>query len=451
MRFLFALPANGLLVSAALMACGGSSSTLGGSGGGDGGSESSSGGGGDTGAPGTDSGGPQGDSSLADTGSSSSEAGASDTGTAETGPGTCAPLGAGATDVYVDQRYAGSMQTGVQACPFTTITQGLTAAASLTGTRTVHVAGSTPALDYMEASSLHVGANIILSGDGPAKTTIQASGACGSATCAVSVGGGGVLQGFTVTCSGGSGIVTTDGMPPAAVRAVLATGSKTDGLLATSNVELGPGFSANANGAGGVESPAGAGGTIHVIGTTNSFDDNMGNGIDVSGSATLNFEGGTASGNFQGIRLGGTTAASLTGHTITSLTATQNTGPGGVVAYGGQTIKMRSSTLTGNTGVGLYYAYVGSSSLDIGANSAGGNTFAGATTANNNGVAGLRLCGVTAASMLSAAGDSWSTCPPAQTFADCNNSKPANYSDILYGPVLAVGTPVAVSGCIVGP
>ena len=136
---------------------------------------------------------------------------------------------------------------------------------------------------------------------------------------------------------------------------------------------------------------------------------------------------------------------------ITSLTATQNTGPGGVVAYGGQTIKMRSSTLTGNTGVGLYYAYVGTSTLDIGENAAGGNIFAGATTANNNGVAGLRLCGVTAASMLSAAGDSWSACPPAQIFADCTNSKPANYSDIMYGPALAAGMPVAVSGCIVGP
>jgi hypothetical protein len=451
MRLLIGLSANGLLVSVALAACGGASSSLGG-GGGDGGSESSSGGSADTGTTGTDSGGPQGDSSFADTGSTSpSEAGASDTGTSETGPGTCAPLGAGATDVYVDQRYMGSMHTGVQSCPFTTITQGLTAAASLTGTRTVHVAGSTPALVYMEASSLDVTANVILSGDGPGKTTIQASGPCGNTTCAVAVGGGGVLEGFTVTCSGGSGIATSDGMPPPAVRAVLATGSKTDGLIAAANVDLGPGFSANANGAGGVESPAGAGGTIHVIGTTNTFDDNMGNGIDVSGTATLNFEGGTANGNFQGIRVAGATAAAG-GHTITSLTASKNTGPGGVVAYNGQTIKMRSSTLTGNTGVGLYYAYVGSGTLDIGtANDSGGNTFAGATTADNNGLAGLRLCGVTAANMLTAAGDAWSACAPAQTFADCSTA-PKNYSDIAYGPALtAAGVPVAVSGCTVGP
>jgi hypothetical protein len=351
--------------------------------------------------------------------------------------------------VYVDQRYTGSMPTGVQACPFTTITQGLAAAASLTGTRTVHVAGATPALVYMEASSLDVGASIILSGDGPAKTTIQAAGTCGSTTCAVAVGGGGVLQGFTVTCSGGSGIVTSDGMPPPAVREVIASGSMNDGLLATSNVDLGPDFSANRNGTGGVESPQGAGGVIHVIGTTNTFDNNKGNGIDVSGTATLNFEGGTANGNFQGIRLAGATAG-IAGHTITSLTASNNSGPGGVVAYNGQTIKMRSSTLTGNTGVGLYYAYVGSSTLDIGTNAAGGNTFAGSTTANNNGVAGLRLCGVTAASMVSAAGDSWSSCPPAQTFADCS-ATPKVYSDIDYGPALSAGMPVAVSGCTVGP
>jgi hypothetical protein len=349
--------------------------------------------------------------------------------------------------VYVDQRYTGSMHTGVQACPFTT----LAAAASLSGTRTVHVAGAPTPLVYAEASSLQVAANVVLSGDGPGKTTILASGPCGSGTCAVAVsGGGGVLEGFTVTCSGGDGIHTSDGMPPAAVRAVIATGSKGDGLVAASSVDLGPGFSANANGTGGVESPAGAAGTIHVIGTTNTFDDNMGNGIDVSGTATLNFEGGTASGNFQGIRLAGATAIAG-GHTITSLTATKNTGPGGVVAYNGQTIKMRSSTLTANTGVGLYYAYVGSSTLDIGANAAGGNTFGGATAANRNGVAGLRLCGVTAANMLTAAGDAWSGCAPAQTFADCSNAAPKNYSDVDYGPALGAGVPVAVSGCTVGP
>ena len=126
--------------------------------------------------------------------------------------------------------------------------------------------------------------------------------------------------------------------------------------------------------------------------------------------------------------------------------------PGGVVAYNGQTIVMRSSTLTGNAGVGLYYAYVGSGTLDIGtANGSGGNTFAGATTANNNGIAGLRLCGVPAASMLTAAGDAWSSCPPAQTFADCGNAAPKVYSDIDYAPALTSGMPVAVSGCTVGP
>jgi hypothetical protein len=450
MRLLLGLAFGGLIVSATLMACGGAStSQLGSSA--DSGPGSSSEGGVDTGTTGTDSGGSQGDSSLADTGSPS-EAGTTDTGATETGPGTCVPLGAGATDVYVDQRYTGSMPTGVQACPFPTITQGLMAAASLTGTRTVHVAGSTPALVYMEASSLDVGANLVLSGDGPGKTTIEASGTCGSTTCAVTVGGGGVLQGFTVTCSSGSGILTTDGMPPAAVREVIASGSMTDGLLAMANVDLGPAFSANSNGAAGVESPQGAGGTVHVIGTTNTFDDNHGNGIDVSGTATLNFEGGTANGNAQGIRLAGATAAAG-GHTITSLTATNNTGPGGVVAYGGQTITMRSSTLTGNTGVGLYYAYVGAGTLDIGtANSSGGNTFAGATTADNNGVAGLRLCGLTATTMPVAAGDAWSSCPPTQTFADCGNTTPTGYSDIDYAPAsLSLGGPVAVSGCTVGP
>jgi hypothetical protein len=366
-------------------------------------------------------------------------------------------LGSGATDVYVDQRYTGSSPTGVQACPFPTITQGLAAAATLSGNRTVHVAGATPALIYSEASSLMITVDVTLEGDGPAKVTISASGPCGSGTCAVQVDAGGVVDGVTVTSPGGDGIVTGDGSPAPALKAVIASGSHGNGVTAMGSLELGPGFSANGNGVGssggaGVESPANTTGLLHVNGLENTFDDNHGNGIDVNGSALLNFEGGEADRNFQGIRLAGTGGASISGHTITSLTAKGNTGPGGVVLYNGQTVKMRSSTLLGNSGVGLYYAYVGGSTLDIGtAQNPGDNVFGGATASNKNTLAGLRVCGVTSANQLPAASDSWSACAPTQTFLDCGTT-PSSYSDILYGPALSgAGVPVNVTNCTVGP
>ena len=363
----------------------------------------------------------------------------------------CAPLPPTATDVYVDQSFVGTPQTGAQACPLHTIAEGLTAAASLSGVRTVHVAGAAGGVTYKEASPLTVGAKIVLMGDGPAKTTLTASGSCGSTTCAAIVGAGGVLDGFTVTCASGSGIVTGVAAPAAIVRNVAANGSMANGILALGSAELGPNIAVSGNGTGGVESPSGASGVIHVIGTSNAFDDNKGNGIDLSGAATLNFEGGTASGNFQGIRLGGAAAG---GHTIASLTATGNTGPGGVVAYGGQTIKMRSSTLLGNAGVGFLYTYANGSTLDIGASAAdpGNNTFAGATAAMHDKSAGLRLCNAGGAGSLTAYGNRWSACPPSQSALACGSGSGA-YADVLYGSTVTtgVGAPVVAGGCTTGP
>jgi hypothetical protein len=367
------------------------------------------------------------------------------------------PLGAGATDVYVDQRYTGSAPSGVQACPFPTITAGLGAAAMLSGTRTVHVAGATPALVYDETSSLTVGANIILEGAGPDMTTISASGACGSATCAVMVASGGALGKFTVTSPGGDAIITEAGSPSPIVKITIASGASGNGLLALGGVELGPSFSANGNGKGvnggaGVESPQGASGVLHVIGTTNTFNDNKGNGIDVNGAAVLNFEGGTADRNFQGLRLAGTGGAAIVAHSVTSLTAAGNTGPGGFVAYNGQTIKLRASTLTGNSGMGLTFQYVNGGALDIGtAADPGNNTFGGATASDRNTLGGLRVCGVTAANMVTAAGDVWSACAPTQAFLDCATT-PTTYSDIDYAGALPSGQmAVKVTACTAGP
>jgi hypothetical protein len=216
-------------------------------------------------------------------------------------------------------------------------------------------------------------------------------------------------------------------------------------VVAQGAVELGPSFAAKGNGAGGVESTATATGRIHVVGTANAFDNNTGNGINVDGAAVLAFEGGTASGNFQGIRLAGAQPAG-TMHTITSLTASANTGPGGVVAYNGQNITLRSSTLTGNTSSGLLYTYANGSVLDVGtATASGGNTFGGVS--KRNGAAGVRLCVAPATVVLS--GDAWAACAPTQTMLACDQPLPGTYSDILYGS--AVASVITAPSCTTGP
>jgi hypothetical protein len=367
-------------------------------------------------------------------------------------PGVCGPLPAGAKDVYVDGRFTGTPQTGVAACPLSTILKGVAAATLLGGAVTVHVAGATPALVYAETGPVTVGASVTLKGDGPARTTISASGACATTTCAVLVSGGGALDGFTVVSTGGDGIVTAAMAPAPVVKNVAANGSKGNGIVALGAAELGPGVAASNNGAGGLQSPLAASGRLHVIGTSNAFDGNGGNGVNVDGAATLSFEGGTASGNFQGIRLAGATAASGGGHTITSLVASNNKGPGGVVAYGGQTIKMRSSSLVGNANVGLLYNYVNGSTLDLGAGAAdpGNNTFGSATAASRNGKVGLRLCGAGAAGTQPAYADLWSSCPPTQTLVACDTVV-STYTDIAYAPAVSAVGPVVATPCALGP
>src|ERR1039458_3862029 len=117
---------------ATTMSCGGSSSNLVGQGQDSGGSES--------GATGDSA--SAGDSSGGDSGAQDSATGDSPNG-GDTGmdAAVCRPLGAGDTDVYVDQTFTGSPRTGAAACPLQTIDAGIVMAAALTGKITIHVAG----------------------------------------------------------------------------------------------------------------------------------------------------------------------------------------------------------------------------------------------------------------------------------------------------------------------
>jgi hypothetical protein len=384
----------------------------------------------------------------------SSTADATTTPDASAEAGLCAPLAAGATDVYVDSRFTGTSATGASACPFPTIVQGMTAAAGLTGTRTVHVAGSTPALVYKETGAVTVTANVILQGDGPSKTVVNAAGPCGAGTCAVMVAGGGTIDGVSVTspgATGGDGIVADLASPAPIVKHVAANGSKGSGVLALGATVLGPNIVANNNGAQGLQSPVGATGVVHVLGGANSFDNNAANGVNIDGAATLIFDGGTASGNaLNGVRLAGAVGAgAVSSHVITGLTALLNKNTG-ISASNGQSLALRSSKLLTNTTYGLFYRYAAGSVLDLGAASAGGNVFGGASIASRNAKAGIYLCASRGAGTQPADGDSWGTCPPTQTsLAGCDVA-PSTYADVAYAPAVA-GNPAVATSCTIGP
>lgn len=369
----------------------------------------------------------------------------------------CAPLAATATDIYVDKRFLGSAPTGTATCPFTTILAGIAALASLTssGTKTIHVAGATPALVYNETDAVFLNHNVILLGDGPATTMINASGGCFGGTCAVAVNGGATLDGFTVTSSSGDGIVANLVSPSPIIKNVAATGSKGNGVSALGAVELGPNIVASKNGGQGVNSKGT--GLVHInaasVGSFNAFDNNGANGINVEGGAQLKFDGGNAGGNaFNGIRLAGLPAGggAPPNHTVTGLIAKNNKNTG-ISAFGGQNLKLRSSTLLTNANIGLVYTYAGTSVLDIGLTTdKGGNTFGGATVASRNGKAGIYLCKSRGTGTQPADSDSFSVCAPTQTSLPGCDTMPTSYTDVAYAPAIA-GDPVLATSCTVGP
>jgi len=363
-----------------------------------------------------------------------------------------AGVDAGGPVITVDQTTTCAPATGTPACPYPTILAGMAAAATMGNVPlTVHVVGKSGGLKYVETNAVVVPANVTLHGDGPAITALSASGnsaMCGSTPCAVVLQG--ELDGLAVTSPTGNGIVTlapTASGPIPTVRNASVSGSGINGVCALGSVDLGPDIAVNLNTQAGVESPGAGGcgpavtaGVVHVIAGVNTFDRNGGNGIDLSGAATLTFEGGTASGDVQGIRLSSSPPGA---HSIVNLTATGNTGPGAVVTYGGQSLSLRGSDLRGNTTVGLLHNYAGASVLDLGVSVAGGNTFGGATSSANNGRAGVILCNSGATSSVTAQGDSWSKCPPSAALAigSCAIGSLA-YADVVYFPAGAAGDPV---------
>ncbi len=390
----------------------------------------------------------------------------SDTGGATAGTGTapvaCEALTPDAADVYVDQRFLGSTPTGTKDCPFLTILDSVNAPKTAGITRTIHVAGDSPALAYQETTRVIVSAGVVLLGAGPDRVTVTATGSCASLTCAVHVQADAILDGITVTCPQGNGIVTgamlANSAHAAIVRNVTASDSAAHGIVALGDVELGPGLQANHNGLpnnGHGVSAEGAG-LVHVRAglQKNQFNNNGYHGINVAAGAQLQFEGGEASNNGNnGIRLDQKSAQPPLVHVIQSVTASNNPN-NGVAVYGGS-LNLRSSTLLANTNSGLSFAYAGGNSLDIGTSAdPGGNVFGGQTAANRNGKAGVYLCGpsssVTPAALVQPAeGNQWSMCAPSQASLATCGTLPSVYTDLVIAPPSSVA--VSVVACSPGP
>jgi hypothetical protein len=369
--------------------------------------------------------------------------------------------------IYVDKTSTCSPPDGTEACPYLTVAKGLTAAATTVGAVTVHVSGGkvgSPEV-YSEGSILTVLANVTLQGSGDVYTTITASGMsavgpCGANEAAICLEG--TLENVTVTSPAGNGVVTPVPAPSAPVpliRNAVISSSKLNGVLALGSVDLGPNIGVSQNSMAGVESPAtsAAGSVVHVIAGLNTFDKNMTNGIDLSGGATLAFEGGEVSNNAQGIRLASSPPGS---HSLSSLIASGNAA--GVVVYPaqmnqGQNLTLRNSNLRGNSVVGLIYTYAGGSTLDIGDGASGGNIFGGTSASKNDKVAGLLVCGAGNPGSLVGQGDTWSACPPSEALVPLSangcslGGSSTVYADIMFQSAPgSLGDPLSAPDCMQG-
>ncbi|GAC1581747.1 MAG: hypothetical protein NVS3B20_12460 [Polyangiales bacterium] len=309
---------------------------------------------------------------------------------------------------------------------------------------------------------------VTLLGDGSAVVKITANGVCGgtTTTCSVEVKGGGVIDGFTIDASGsGVGVFLTAGDPKvASVNNVVISGAKGDGISATVSADLKDVSSQN-NGGAGLNVSAG---NVHVlggVGVVNNFDQNLGDGINVTNTGLLTFDGGTASDN-KGNGISLTSVPSTIGavHTIkgaeimlNGYTGVTPNGNSGIVVGPNSGLKLRSSTLLENGHGGLIFQFGATSvnTLDLGTVAdPGNNTFATATPTSRNGKVGICLS-QTSPSSVQADGDKWSLCPVAQTAigklgtpADCASI--TSYIEVAYKSKLA-GDPLLATSCKVAP
>jgi hypothetical protein len=357
----------------------------------------------------------------------------------------CGTLGAHPTDVFVDKR-ATTASVGTSTCPFHTIAEATTAALvpPSGSAMTIHVAvGTVKAPLIYGESGLEVRSGVTLLGDAAGTVLINGTGgSCIGGNCTLQIDEGGIVDGFLISGDGVVTVTTTTGK--ATIRNSLVNGATADGITINGNADLGPGIRVNGNGANGVTIAAG---TVHVIAPTlvsavNTFDSNPKAGIVVGGTdSVLVFDGGDVSTNAEdGIVLDNAPSAiSTPSHTISNATVKQNghtlttdNGHSGIVVGANAGLVLRNSVVTKNGGHGVFWTRSTSfgSKLDLGTVAAsGGNTFGGATSANQNAKSGV--CIMSAPDTFSAVGDKWAACPPvASLVSDCTATFP--YAVIAY-------------------
>lgn len=368
----------------------------------------------------------------------------------------CVAVDATTTDLYVDARVVTSGK-GSGPCPFKTILEATAVSLGVGVTRVIHVAGSTPALDYKEAVSL--AGSITLLGDGPDKTKISGHASCPSQVlgdygvpvqCIVALSNGAALEGVTVDGGGGGtppmGVATT-GTAKVYVRSTKVQNAG-DGVLVYAPTEMTELDSEN-NGTSGIECRSAAGSVTLSGGATRSVLAN--NAIDgvkaLPGCALVLTDVDIHDNSALGIHVNGapkpTTPPS---HVFTRIAVTNN---GGGSAFSGAgvfsgNLKVRGSTFTGNANYGLEFN--ASYAVDLGTSAdPGKNVFGGSSTATLDACAGVHATSTAATGSVPAQGNAWAQCPPAQGTSCGATSTP----DIVYSGSAA--DPLSTAGCTVGP
>jgi len=379
------------------------------------------------------------------------EAGGGTDSAAEAGPTCATALPEPATDLYVDQTYAGGASNGTTACPFVTIVDAVNRAAALSALQTIHVKGnSSQPLVYAEKTAVQLPFGVNLSGDGPGATIIKADGPCLTTTCAVLVQGSSTLSGVQVTDATGNGVVTQQGGGVPSLQNVTITGSGLDGLYSVKDVILGPSFQSLSNKQAGVHSTGDATTAgLEFTGTGNAASMNGTHGVFVEGTAALAMDGSlTTSGNGQnGVSIEGT---SVTGspatHMVNALTAKNNQRAGLSVLHG-LPVDITQSKLEGNGVMGLYYDFATSPVANLNLqDGAPDNNFGSGTSTANNKSAGIFLCN--ASGTVPAGSNFWSACPPTTATATNCTATPAAYADVVLAPT--AGATVDANNCQVG-
>ncbi|MBI2395514.1 MAG: hypothetical protein HYV09_38465 [Deltaproteobacteria bacterium] len=374
---------------------------------------------------------------------------------------TCGVLGSAAIDVYVD-KLSSRASVGTAECPFKTIREATTLGSVSVGTRVIHVAGASSAVTYEEIAPLLVGDRVLLKGEGAVRPKISGAAATclgGSGLVCVSIGA--IVEGFTISATSGNAVQTASSSlagAHATLRYAYVTAPYGQGIQVSGAMVLGPGLQANGSGKNGVL--ANGSGLISVVGTGNTFDGNAVSGLNfASALASLDFQGGSASNNGQsGIALLGYSPITAP-FPISNLVAKGN--QTGLVVNDSTSVVLRSSVLIANKAFGMR-VFLGfttgpstpKNALDIGVTSAGNNVFNTGDNSLRNVAAGVCFSNTLGTGSLSANGNKWSTCPPAESaVAGCDGVVGSSYSDIWYvkNPTYGAADPISVSGCGVGP